>query len=96
MHFFKFKPASARQTRLCRKSATYIILLCVPALALFVSMTLPSWVFQSPDQEAYYYFARAFSNDLAKGYLLALSALCMLLVFAMPAVPQGIYMEARY
>jgi hypothetical protein len=83
-------------SRLCRKSAIYIILLCTPALALFLSMTVPTWVFQSPDQEAYYYFAKAFTFGLEKGYLLALSVLCMLLTFAMPAAPQDTYMRARY
>lgn len=72
-------------SRLSRRSATYMIMLCVPAIVLFISTTLPRWLFQSPDQEAYFYFAGTFTQDLSKGYLLVLSALCMLLVLAMPA-----------
>ena len=67
------------------RSASFIILLCIPALALFISTTLPTWIFPSSEQAAYHYFANAFTHDLSKGYLLALSVLCILLAPAVPA-----------
>lgn len=78
-------PRGLFSARLSSRSASFIMLLCLPALALFLGMTLPPIIFPTAENEAYFYFALSFSQDLSSGYILALAALCMILAPALPA-----------
>ncbi len=78
-------PRKVFSARLSSRSASFIMLLCLPALALFLAMTVPPIIFPSVENEAYFYFARSFSQDLSSGYILALAVLCMFVAPALPA-----------
>ncbi len=78
-------PRQLFTSRLNLRSATLTIFLCVPALLLFVSMNVPTLLFSSPDQEAYFYFARSLSQDLSGTLPIILSAICVFFAMALPA-----------
>ncbi|MES2657868.1 MAG: hypothetical protein V4689_04575 [Verrucomicrobiota bacterium] len=88
-------PRKMFTSRMSSRCATYIMLLCLPAIALFLAITLPPIIFQSPDQKAYFYFATTLSRDLSSGYILALSVLCMFVAMALPAAEPDPYTAVR-
>lgn len=77
------------------RSATFIMLLCAPPILLFLATTVPTIIFPSPEQEAYFYFASTFSQDLSTGFNLGLAALCMCIAFALPAAIPDPYTAVR-
>ena len=81
--------------KLSHRNSSYIMLLCIPAIVLVISTTVPTMIFQSPQQGAYFYFARTLSLDLSSGYILGLSVLCMFVAFVLPAVDQDPYASAN-
>ncbi|MEO5916331.1 MAG: hypothetical protein ABIS50_18985 [Luteolibacter sp.] len=88
-------PRALLTSRLSPRSASYIMLLCLPAIMLYLAMTVPSMLFQSPDQEAYFYFASSLNHDLSSGYMLALSVLCMFVALTLPAASPDPYTAGR-
>lgn len=73
-------------SRLSTKHAFLMILLCVPAL-LFCSMLIfPALIFQSPQQQAYYYFAQILNQDPSRWMILALTGVCAVTALAIPAM----------
>jgi hypothetical protein len=72
-------------TRLSIKSASIMILLCAPALFLVLLTTVPSLIFDSPEQRAYYEFANILVKDPVQFAVLPLAALCALIALAVPA-----------
>lgn len=78
-------PRALFAAQLNSRSASFIMLLCMPALCMFMAVTVPPIIFPSADHEAYFYFARTFSQDLSSGFVLGLSALCMFIALALPA-----------
>jgi hypothetical protein len=89
-------PRKILSSRLSTRSSSFIMLLCVPAIVLFVLATVPTMIFQSPEQAAYFYFARTLSQDLSGGIVLALSALCMIFAFVVPAAEPDPYSAVRH
>ena len=67
------------------KCATVMILMCIPALFFSAMLTLPELVFQSPQQNAYFYFAQVLEQDPTRWIVLILAGLCALLSLALPA-----------
>jgi hypothetical protein len=82
---FVTTPRKLFRSKLSNRSSSFMMLLCIPAIALFISATVPEMIFQSPQQEAYFYFARTLSQDLTNGFVLALSVICMMIAFVLPA-----------
>ena len=88
-------PRKLFRSKLSTRSSSFIMLLCIPAIALFISATVPELIFQSPQQEAYFYFARTLSQDLSNGFVLALSVICMMFAFVLPAAEADAYSAIR-
>ena len=72
-------------TRLSSKNASIMIMLCIPALLLAAMLTIPSILFDSPEQNAYYEFAHAINGDPTRLVILALAGICAVLALAVPA-----------
>lgn len=73
-------------TRLSAKNASLMILLCAPAL-LFCSMLIfPAMIFQSPQQQAYFYFAQILNQDPIRWIILAVAGVCAVSALAVPAM----------
>lgn len=78
-------------SRLSKKNASLMMALCAPALLLCALLTLPALIFQSPQQQAYYYFAQILNQDPVNWGILALTGFCTLTALAIPAmVPKQI------
>ena len=67
------------------KCAAMMISLCSPALLLCSLLTLPALLFNSPQHNAYFYFARVLEGDPMRWLVLALSSACALLALVVPA-----------
>ena len=89
-------PRKLLSSQLSPRSSSFIMLLCIPAIAPFVLATVPTMIFQSPEQAAYFYFARTLSLDLCSGFVLALSVLCMIFAFVLPAAEPDPYSAVRH
>ncbi|KAB2642649.1 MAG: hypothetical protein DVB26_01900 [Verrucomicrobia bacterium] len=67
------------------KCAAAMMLMCMPALLLCAILTLPALLFDSPQQNAYFYFAKVLEQDPTRWLVLLLTGLCVLLSLALPA-----------
>ncbi len=67
------------------RNASIIVMLCAPALILFFGSTVPTMIFASPEQQAYFYSANFFSQDIANGFMIMLAAACLVIALALPA-----------
>jgi hypothetical protein len=67
------------------KCAAVMIGMCAPALLFCALLTIPGLVFQSPQQNAYFYFAKVLEQDPTCWFVLLLTGLCALLSLALPA-----------
>ena len=65
-----------------RRNAFFIAVLCVPAL-----LTLPAFLFNTPQHNEYFEFAKQLSNGGDRWVALGLSACCSFLCFVVPADP---------
>lgn len=83
-------------SRLSRKNASMMILLCAPALLFCGMMTIPELIFQSPQQQAYFYFSRVLNDDPVRWIGLVLAGICALIALAVPASNSDTYKSVRY
>lgn len=67
------------------KCAAAMALMCVPALLYCAILTLPALIFQSPQQNAYFYFSRVLNDDPTRWIVLILTGLCVILSLSLPA-----------
>ncbi len=88
-------PRKLLSSQLSARSSSYIMLLCIPAIALFFSTTVPALIFDSPQQEAYFYFAQTLSRDLSNGFTLCVAVVCMILALVVPAAESDSYSAIR-
>ena len=65
--------------------AAAMALMCMPAMLFCALLTLPAMLFESPQQNAYFYFAKVLEQDPARWIVLLLTAVCVLLSLALPA-----------
>lgn len=72
-------------SQLSVKNASLMILLTIPALLFCAMLTIPAAIFISPDQNAYFYFARVLNQDPSRWFILALAGICSVVALAMPA-----------
>ncbi len=70
--------------RISAKCATLMILMCLPSILMCLALTLPGWIFQSPHQQGYYYFALVLGQDPLRWLAIALGAVCTVFSLAMP------------
>ena len=67
------------------KCAVAMMIMCAPALVFCAMLTFPALVFQSPQQNAYFYFAKVLEQDPTRWIVLALTGVCVILSLALPA-----------
>lgn len=73
-------------SQLSAKDASLMILLCAPALLFCSMLTFPAMIFQSPQQQAYFYFAQILNQDPARWIILAFAGVCAVMALAVPAM----------
>ena len=83
-------------SRLSKKSATLMMLLCAPALLFVGLLTVPALIFQSPQQQAYYYFGQILNQDPVSLLSLVLTGFCTLTALAIPAMVPKQVTAIRY
>ena len=83
-------------SRLSVNSALLMILLCAPALLFSAMLTIPALLFQSPQQHAYYYFAKVLDQDPTRWIILALATVCAVIALAVPAATAKPFTAVRY
>jgi hypothetical protein len=83
-------------SRLSAKAASLMIMLCVPALLFCGLLTIPGFLFESPEQHAYYQFAKALDQDPTRWIILAVTGLCTLMALAIPATTVRPLTAVRY
>jgi len=67
------------------KCAAVMMVMCAPALIFTAMLTLPALVFQSPQQNGYFYFAKVLDEDPTRWVVLFVSGVCAILSLALPA-----------
>ena len=65
--------------------AALMALLLTPSIISGLFLTLPPLLFQSPQQNAYFYFANVLEHDPSRWLLMGFAVLCILLALAIPA-----------
>ncbi|MES2922533.1 MAG: hypothetical protein V4819_13355 [Verrucomicrobiota bacterium] len=83
-------------TRLTTKHAFLMILLCVPALLFSSMLILPAIIFQSPQQQAYFYFSQMLNQDPTRWIILGLTGFCSVTALAIPAMIPKPFTAIRY
>ena len=72
-------------SRISLKCAAAMIMMCMPSLLFFSILTIPAMLFQSPQQNAYFHFARILNEDPTRWIVLSLGAVCAVMSLAVPA-----------
>jgi len=72
-------------SRISLKCAAMMAALCMPALLCWTILTIPSLIFQSPHQQAYYYFSKTLNEDPTRWFVLLLAGACAIFSLAVPA-----------
>jgi hypothetical protein len=67
------------------KCAGMMMALSAPSLLVFSILTVPAILFQSPQQQAYFHFARILNEDPMRWLAFGLAGVCSLLALAVPA-----------
>ena len=83
---------SSQITGLC---ATLMIFLCLPSLLYCAMLTVPGLLFRSPEQHAYYYFARILNEDPGRWIILVVATVCTIIAMALPATMPEKAVSAR-
>ncbi len=83
-------------SRLSKKNASLMILLCVPALLFCSMLIVPALIFQSPQQQAYFYFAQILNQDPIRWIILAFTGICTMTALAVPAMAPVPFTAIRY
>jgi hypothetical protein len=78
-------PQALLTSQISIKCAAMMMALCAPSLLFCAILTIPSLVFQSPQQHAYFYFGKLVNEDPARWLALALAGACAILSLAVPA-----------
>ncbi|MFK7852041.1 MAG: hypothetical protein AB8D78_13785 [Akkermansiaceae bacterium] len=67
-----------------RRNAIFMIALCIPALSLFLLLTLPGVLFVTPQHNEYFEFAKQLDQGGARWVAMTLATCCSILALAMP------------
>ena len=73
-----------------------MILSCIPSLLYCAMLTIPGIVFNSPEQQAYFYFSKVLNDDPSHWIVLAVTGLCTLFALALPATMPAKPMPLQY
>lgn len=72
-------------SRITGKCAALMVLLLIPSFLSGMLLTLPKLIFQSPQQNAYFYFANVLDRDPSRWLPMGFAVACVLLALAIPA-----------
>jgi hypothetical protein len=72
-------------SRISAKCATMMTALCMPSLLFCATLTIPALIFQSPEQQEYFYFSKVLNEDPTRWLALLLAGACALFSLAVPA-----------
>lgn len=72
-------------SRISGKCAALMLMLCTPSLLFWSVLTIPAFLFQSPQQNSYYYFSMVLNQDPGRWFVLLLAGTCAVLSLAIPA-----------
>jgi hypothetical protein len=78
-------PRQLLTSRISGKCAAVMVAMCSPALLFCSLLTLPTLLFRSPEQHAYFYFSRLINEDPSRWLVLMLAWICALMSLAIPA-----------
>jgi hypothetical protein len=79
-------PKQLFTSRISSKCAGFMAALCAPSLLCCSLLTIPAFLFQSPEQQAYFYFSQMLNGDPAHWLVVFLAAVCAILALAVPAL----------
>ncbi|MEI7910029.1 MAG: hypothetical protein WCK77_10370 [Verrucomicrobiota bacterium] len=82
-------PAVLVTSQISVKCAAAMMVMCAPSLLFCSILTFPALVFSSPQQNAYFYFAKVLEQDPTRWVVLLLTGLCVLLSLALPATMES-------
>jgi hypothetical protein len=80
-------------SRISFKCAVFMTLLCLPAMLFSLLMTIPALIFNSPQQQAYFYFAKVVEQDPVQWIAMLLTGFCALIALTVPATTAPPVME---
>ena len=83
-------------SRISGKCAFIMSLMCTPSLIFCFMLTVPGLIFQSPHQQAYFYFSKMLDEDPYRWIVLALAGICTLMSLAVPATMRETNQRIRY
>ena len=64
----------------------WMIGLAVPSLALIAFMTVPAFLFYTPEHKSYYYFSKGIENEPLRWVSIILATACTMTAFAYPLI----------
>ncbi|MBC8127621.1 MAG: hypothetical protein H8M99_10830 [Gloeobacteraceae cyanobacterium ES-bin-144] len=71
------------------KCAVIMMMSSLPSLLCCFLLTVPAILFQSPEQNAYFYFSQILSEDPTSWLILLLTGVCSVLSLGIPASDAG-------
>ena len=83
-------------SQISAKCAFIMSLMCAPSLIFCFMLTIPGLIFQSPQQQAYFYFSMVLDEDPYRWIVLALVSICTLMSLAVPATMREAKPQIRY
>jgi len=83
-------------SRISGKCAFIMSLMCAPSLIFCFMLTVPGIIFQSPHQQAYFYFSMVLDEDPYRWIVLGLAGICTLMSLAIPATMRETNQQVRY
>ena len=89
MHYLRLTfisgPKQLLTSRISGTCAVFMAMMCAPALLFCSILTIPAMIFQSPQQNAYFHFAKVLEQDPARWVVLVLAGVCAVMSMAIPA-----------
>jgi hypothetical protein len=79
-------PKQLLTSRISSKCAGFMTALCAPSLICCSLLTVPSLLFQSPEQRAYFYFSQILNGDPSRWLVVFLASVCVVVSLAVPAL----------
>ena len=86
-NWFIVGPRLVLTGRFSRREAAFIAVSALPALLGLAFITLPAFIFNSPDQNAFYYFGKCLEKDSAALIPMALGVVSSIFSFRFPHSP---------
>ncbi len=78
------RPLHLITARFNRRNAVFIVMLCIPAIVVTALLTLPHFLFNTPQHNEYFEFAKQLDQGGGRWLAMGMSACCNFLCFAVP------------